>query len=115
MKSWRKSLDLHRECELPENGSRGRKARNVEGGVTVVSLRNHRSIIGRLHAVVMAAERTVREAIRANSWHLCNWGSKLNNERVSSILAPSPHRRNRALLGGVCVIALAFAFGSSSA
>jgi hypothetical protein len=34
---------------------------------------------------------------------------------VSSILAPSPHRRNRALLGGVCVIALAFAFGSSSA
>jgi L,D-transpeptidase catalytic domain len=39
----------------------------------------------------------------------------LNNERVSSILALSLRRRNRALLGGVCVIALAFAFGSSSA
>jgi L,D-transpeptidase catalytic domain len=40
---------------------------------------------------------------------------KLNNERVSNILGLSLRRRNRALLGSVCVLAVAFAFSSSSA
>jgi hypothetical protein len=45
---------------------------------------------------------------------LCNWGIKLNNERASNLLMPSLRRRNRALLGGVCALAI-FAFGASSA
>ena len=53
--------------------------------------------------------------MRANSRHLCNWGIKLNNEQASNRLTPSLRRRNRALLGGVCALAIALAFGSSSA
>jgi hypothetical protein len=51
--------------------------------------------------------------MRVNSRHLGNLGLKLSNERVSSV--PSLRRRNSALLGGVCVLAVAFAFGASSA
>src|ERR1700722_17336611 len=53
--------------------------------------------------------------MRANSRHLCNWGIKLNNEQASNRLTPSLRRRNRALLGGVCALAIALAVGSSSA
>jgi hypothetical protein len=53
--------------------------------------------------------------MRTNSRHLCNWGIKLNNEQASNMLTPSLRRRNSALLGGVCALAIAFAVGSSSA
>jgi hypothetical protein len=53
--------------------------------------------------------------MRVNSRHLCNWGIKLNNEQASNMLTPSLGRRNRALLGGVCALAITFAFGLSSA
>jgi hypothetical protein len=53
--------------------------------------------------------------MRVNSGHLCNRGIKLNNEQASNILTPSLRRRNRALLGGACALAIAFAFGLSPA
>jgi hypothetical protein len=53
--------------------------------------------------------------MRVNSRHLCNWGIKLSNEQASNRLTPSLGRRNRALLGGVCALAIALASGSSSA
>jgi lipoprotein-anchoring transpeptidase ErfK/SrfK len=53
--------------------------------------------------------------MRVNPRHLCNWGIKLNNEQASNRLTPSLRRRNLALLGGVCALAIALASGSSSA
>jgi hypothetical protein len=53
--------------------------------------------------------------MRDNSRYLCNWGIKLNIEQASNMLGPFFRRRNRALLGGVCALAIALASGSSAA